>query len=144
MSGAALVLLISGVHLIGLVGVALLMIPALRDSPSRPDPKGDEGDGGWGRGPTPPPVAPTPPRGGIPLLDAVQSRVRLREHGPLRERLPRRERRPAHEPHRTPVREPHRVGLGRVGPGVGFGRVGFGRVGLRSEPGRRRRSRSGG
>jgi len=111
MSGDALVLLIGGVHLIALTGVVLLMLPALRDNPPAPERRGDEGtDEGWGGGPRRPPVPPKPPRGGIPLLDAVQSRVRLREAGRLSERIPRRNRRPSREPARRPVRTPHRVG----------------------------------
>ncbi|HEY1568852.1 MAG TPA: hypothetical protein VGF68_17625, partial [Solirubrobacteraceae bacterium] len=54
-----------------------------------------------------PPEAPKPPRGGIPLADAVPARVRLREHGRLSERLPSRQRRPSREPARRPVRTPH-------------------------------------
>ncbi|HLH64596.1 MAG TPA: hypothetical protein VKV27_02750 [Solirubrobacteraceae bacterium] len=110
MSGDALVLLIGGVHLIGLVAVGVLMLPALRDNPPSPGGHGDEGGGdGWGRGPRRPPQPPKPPRGGIPLLDAVQSSVRMREPGRLADRLPRRERRPAREPARQPTRTPQRV-----------------------------------
>lgn len=110
MSGDAVVLLIGGVHLIALMGVALLMLPALRDTPPAPERRTDDGgDDGWGRGPKRPPAPPKPPRGGIPLLDAVQSRVRLREPGRLADRIPRRERRPSREPARRPVRTPHRV-----------------------------------
>jgi hypothetical protein len=124
MSGAALMLWIAGVHLLGLGCVALLMFPALKDSPVGPERRPDEGDDGWGRGPKRPPETPKPPRGGIPLPDAVPARVRLREHGRLGERLPHRERRPAREPARRPAREPHRA--------------------VRSAWGSRRRSRSAG
>jgi hypothetical protein len=99
---------IAGVHLLGLGCVALLMFPALKDNPIGPDRRPDEGDDGWGRGPKRPPEAPKPPRGGIPLPDAVPARVRMREHGRLSERLPNRERRPAREPARRPARTPHR------------------------------------
>ncbi|MGZ4246062.1 MAG: hypothetical protein ACXVSE_17380 [Solirubrobacteraceae bacterium] len=123
MSGAALMLWIAGVHLLGLGCVALLMFPALKDNPIGPDRRSDEGDDGWGRGPKRPPEIPKPPRGGLPLPDAVPARVRLREHGRLAERLPSRERRPAREPARRPVRTPHSA---------------------RSDWGSRRRSRSAG
>ena|SRR5437588_1319643 len=107
MSGAAqLMLMIAGVHVLGLVCVAVLLIPALRDgpdSPPRPDPGSDDG---WGPGPHEPPIRPGAPDGGIPLPDARPARVRLREHGRLADRLPRRERRPAREPARRPVRTP--------------------------------------
>ncbi|HEX4011916.1 MAG TPA: hypothetical protein VHX62_17975 [Solirubrobacteraceae bacterium] len=124
MSGAALMLWIAGVHLLGLGCVALLMFPALKDNPVGPDRRPEDGEDGWGRGPKLPPTPPAPPRGGIPLPDATPARVRLREHGRLSEQLPRRERRPAREPARRPVRTPHR--------------------GARSDWGRSRRSRSAG
>jgi hypothetical protein len=106
MSGdAQLMLMIAGMHLLGLVCAAVLIIPALRDSPDFP-PRPDPGsDGGGGGGPERPPAPQDPPRGGgIPMPDAEQSRIRLRDHRKLSERLPRRERRPAREPDRTPVR----------------------------------------
>lgn len=106
MSGdAQLMLMIAGMHLLGLVCAAVLIIPALRDDPDLPPRRSDPGsDDGWGRGPDRPPKAPDSPRGGIPLLDAEPARVRLRDHRTLRERLPRPERRPSREPGRTPVR----------------------------------------
>ena len=107
MSGAALMLWIAGVHLLGLGCVALLMFPALKDAPIGPERRPDDGDDGWGRGPKAPPETPKPPRGGIPLPDAVPARVRLREPGRLSERLPGRERRPSREPSRRPARSPH-------------------------------------
>ncbi len=109
MNGAALMLWIAGVHLLGLGCVALLMFPALKDNPVRPDRRSDsDGDEGWGRGPKRPPTPPEPPRGGIPLPDAQQAGIRLREHGRMSDRLPRRDRRPSREPARRPVRTPHR------------------------------------
>jgi hypothetical protein len=110
MSGDAQVLLwIAGVHLLGLGCVAILLIPALRDDTGGGVRRPDEGDDGWGRrGPKPPPQPPAPPRGGIPLPDAVQSRIRLREPGSLSELLPRTQRRPAREPDRRPTPTPHR------------------------------------
>ena len=103
-----LLLWIAGVHLLGLGCVAVLLIPALKDSPNPKRRSEGESDDGWGRGPKRPPKPPTPPRGGIPLPDAIQARVRLREPGRLSERLPQRERRPAREPARRPVRTPQR------------------------------------
>ncbi len=106
MSGdAQLMLMIAGMHLLGLVFAGVLIIPALRDQPEIPPGRPDPGsDGGWGRGPDLPPKPPAPPRGGIPLLDAEQALIRLRDHRKLSERLPKRVRRPAREPERTPVR----------------------------------------
>lgn len=108
MSGSALILWIAGVHLLGLAAVGFLMFPALRDNPVGSDSHWDDGDDGWGRrGPQAPPEPPARPRGGIPLPDADQARVRLREPGRLGDQLPRRERRPAREPERVPARVPH-------------------------------------
>lgn len=109
MSGDAQVLLwIAGVHLLGLGCIAVLLFPALRDDkPDKSRRQDGEGDDGWGRGPKLPPTPPSPPRGGIPLRDAVQSRVRLREPGRLRDKRPRPARRPAREPGRQPARTPH-------------------------------------
>jgi len=103
-----LLLWITGVHVLGFVCVALLIFPALRDS--GPDTHGQDGgsDDGWGNLPAAPPKPSRWPGGGIPLPDAVQSRVRLREPGSLRERLPTPQRRPVREPDRRPVREPGR------------------------------------
>jgi hypothetical protein len=110
MSGDAQVLLwIAGVHLLGLGCVAILLIPALRENgPGTTKRQDSDSDEGWGHGPKLPPARPTPPRGGIPLPDAVQSRIRLREAGRLSELLPRRERRPAIEPVPRPTRIPNR------------------------------------
>jgi len=98
------VLWIAGVHLIGFVCIAVLMLPALREDPDTSNDPWDEGDDGWGRGPGTPPAPPAPPRGGVPLPDAVPATVRLREPGRLGDHLPPRERRPVREPARRPVR----------------------------------------
>jgi|SRR5581483_10780198 len=104
MSGEAqLLLMVAGVHLLGLACVAMLMLPALRDTRSGPPSPDSGSDDGWGRGPKHPPKPPSPPRGGIPLPDAVAARVRLRDHDRLPDKLPSRPRRPAREPDRTPV-----------------------------------------
>jgi hypothetical protein len=102
--GVQLVLWIAGVHLIGFVCVAVLMLPALREDPDSSNGPWDEGDDGWGRGPGTPPAPPAPPGGGVPLPDAVPATVRLREPGRLGDHLPPRERRPTREPARRPVR----------------------------------------
>jgi hypothetical protein len=100
---------IAGVHLVGLACVAVLMFPALKDTPSTPKPRVDgDGDDGWGRGPKPPPTPPKSPQGGIPLPDAVPAGIRLRGPGRISEKRPQRERRPAREPARRPVPTPHR------------------------------------
>jgi hypothetical protein len=105
MSGEAqLMLMIAGVHLIGLGCVAVLLIPALREGPQPPQSPEPGGEDGWGRGPGPTPLDPTSPRGGLPLPDAVPAGVRLRDHRRLRDLRPARERRPAREPRRVPVR----------------------------------------
>jgi hypothetical protein len=101
-----MLLFLVGVHILGFIAVAILIIPALRDNDPGSD-AGDSNDGsddGWGNRPN---VKPDPsrwPGGGIPLPDAVQSKVRLREPGRLTEHLTAPERRPAREPERTPVR----------------------------------------
>jgi hypothetical protein len=72
----------------------------LRRRPPGPDP----GDG-WGNGPEPPDAPRRDgPRGGIPLDDAQQARVRLRGRDRLSDMLPSRQRRPAREP--SPERRP--------------------------------------
>ena len=82
-------LMIAGMHLLGLVCVAVLIIPALREGPGVP-PRNDSGsDDGGGWGPKAPPKPPAPPRGGIPLPDAVQASLRLRDHGRLADQHPR-------------------------------------------------------
>jgi hypothetical protein len=106
MSGAdQMVLLIAGLHLFALIGVALLILPALRDIDERP-PGGTDTDDGGGRGPGGPRLIPPRPSGGLPLPDAVPAGVRLRDHTRLGGKLPARQRRPAREPERTPRRTP--------------------------------------
>jgi hypothetical protein len=108
---AQLMLWIAAVHVVGLLCVGVLLIPALRENETAPQRRSDgENDDGWGRGPKPPPTPPAPPKGGIPLADADPARVRLREPGRLADKLPGRERRPNREPDRQPVRAPSRSG----------------------------------
>jgi hypothetical protein len=98
-----LMLFLIGVHVFGFVAVGLLMIPVLRDDPSESDDDGGSSDDGWGNRPN---VKPDPsrwPGGGIPLPDAEQSSIRLREPGRIGEKLTRPERRPAREPAPNPT-----------------------------------------
>ena len=91
-------LFLFGVHIFGFIAVGLLMFPVLRDDPSDADEDGGSSDDGWGNKPS---VRPDPsrwPGGGIPLPDAEQSAIRLREPGRLRDKLLPPERRPAREP----------------------------------------------
>ena len=106
--GLQLVLWIAGVHLIGFICIAVLLLPSLRDDGGT-DSRADEGEDGWGRGPRTPPVKPGPPRGGIPLPDAVPAAIRLRGPGRISDGRIGRQRRPTREPARSPVRRPHRV-----------------------------------
>jgi hypothetical protein len=105
--GVQLVLWIAGVHFIGFLAVAVLMLPALREDPDGGPFRADEGDEGWGRPPRTPPTRPSPPRGGIPLPDAAPAGMRLRGPGRLGDARPARERRPSREPVRQPVPTPH-------------------------------------
>jgi hypothetical protein len=98
MTAFQLMLFLVVVHILGFIAVGLLMIPVLRDDPSEPDEDGGSSDDGWGNRPN---VKPDPsrwPGGGIPLPDAEQSAVRLREPGRLGDKLAPPERRPAREP----------------------------------------------
>jgi hypothetical protein len=105
MTDLQLMLFLVGVHIFGFVAVGLLMLPVLRDDPSEGDEDGGSSDDGWGNRPN---VRPDPsrwPGGGIPLPDAEQSSVRLREPGRLADKLGHPERRPVREPApRKPVR----------------------------------------
>lgn len=85
-------------------GVMLVPMLLYRRPGGSPDSSDDDGGGGGGPGP-PRPARPPRPRGGVPLPDAEQARVRIREHG---RRLTggRRTRRPAREPGRRPLRTP--------------------------------------
>ncbi|MBV9165900.1 MAG: hypothetical protein JO321_15215 [Solirubrobacterales bacterium] len=102
-----LVLMIAAMHLLGLVGVAVLLYIALRHDSGYDRRPGESGDDGWGNEPRRPPEPSGRPWGGVPLPDAEQARLRVRDHRKLPDLLPGRERRPAREPapvpHRTPV-----------------------------------------
>jgi hypothetical protein len=60
----------------------LMLMPTLlyRGMGSSPDSSDDDGGGGGGPGPDRPPRSPTKPRGGVPLPDAEQALLRLRDH----------------------------------------------------------------
>jgi hypothetical protein len=105
MSGPVLsVLLLTIVHIVGMVFLYALMGREMLDMfRMRPD----NGDDDGGEPPEPDPaVKPTPSGGGLPLPDAEQASVRLREAGRLAEKYPRPVRRPEHEPQRAPQRDP--------------------------------------
>lgn len=107
MSGdVELMLMVAGMHLLGLVCAAILILPALRTGPELPPRTDRDSDDGWGHGPRRPAAPSGSPRGGLPLPDAEPATVRLRDHRRLGDLLPHRDRRPAREPVREPVREP--------------------------------------
>jgi hypothetical protein len=99
-----IILMIVGVHLLGLGCVGILMLTALREGPADPPWANPDSDDGRGNKPLRPRTPSDRPRGGIPLPDAEAARVRLRDHRKLGEMMPGRERRPAREPARRPVR----------------------------------------
>lgn len=100
-------LLLVVVHVLGLIAVGVLMIPALRTDDGGFEDEREEGsDEGWGNRPNSTPKPSRWPGGGIPLPDADQSGVRMRGPGRIQDQLPAPERRPAHAPlpERRPVR----------------------------------------
>jgi hypothetical protein len=107
MVAAALDLLTDGMAKVLLPFVLLIMLVTLMFVPAllyeRAWPPSDGPDGGGGSGPDEPSPPPPGPRGGIPLPDARQARLRLREHGPhrLHEHTARRR---AREPERVPAK----------------------------------------
>jgi len=101
-----LMLMIAVMHLLGLIGVAVLMYMALRSDSGHRRPGESGHDDGWGNEPRRPPEPSDRPWGGIPLPDADPALVRLRDHRKLPDLLPGRERRPAREPERTPHHTP--------------------------------------
>jgi hypothetical protein len=109
---AELMLLFAGLHLIGLVVVATLLVMFLRSETVRPwSPPDQGGDGGDGNDRTPPHAPPGPDGGGLPLPDAGPARYRLRDHD--RPSQPARSRRRAREPERAPVSSSPRARSGR-------------------------------
>jgi hypothetical protein len=106
MSEVQILLWMTGIHLVGFIAVGILMMPMLRDEDHPTDEEPGSSDDGWGNLPGNGPVPKGLPGGGLPLPDAVQSKVRLREPGRLADRVRTRERRPIREPVRTPSRRP--------------------------------------
>jgi hypothetical protein len=97
-----LIILLTGVHALGLgLLCGMLWLSFRADDRTSGE---DEGDGGWGNDRRPPEDSRGPRDGGLPLPDAEQSRVRLREPGRLSDRLDRPERRRTEEPVRVPAR----------------------------------------
>ena len=101
-----LMLMIAVMHLLGLIGVGVLIYLALRHDSGQRRPGESGQDDGWGNEPRRPPEPSNRPWGGIPLPDAEQALVRLRDNRKLPDHLPQRERRPTREPERTPHRVP--------------------------------------
>ena len=100
-----LLLMIAAMHVLGLGCVGVLVVLALRQDAERDRGGTDRGsDDGWGNKPRRPPEPSDRPWGGVPLPDARQAGVRLRDDRKLADRLPPPERRPAREPERAPVR----------------------------------------
>jgi hypothetical protein len=88
--------------LLPLFGFALVLVPGLLFRPMTIPPPERDDDDGFSRGPDDPPPDSPPPTGGIPLLNAEQARVRLRDHDDGgTKRTP--ARRPAREPDRSPL-----------------------------------------
>ena len=105
-SANSLMLWIAGFHFIGLVCVAALLFPALRSDDNQGGADAGSSDDGWGNLPQDQPRPKLWPGGGIPMPDATQSRVRLRDHQRLSDLRKVHQRRPAREPVRTPKRVP--------------------------------------
>jgi len=100
MSPDAELMLIFGVlHLFAVAFGVLLFVMFLRSEATRQwkPPEDDDGGGGGGNDRRTDKPKSSPP-GGIPLLDAVSPRERLRGHERLRDVRPRPTRRPAREP----------------------------------------------
>ncbi|WP_249012170.1 hypothetical protein [Conexibacter sp. DBS9H8] len=95
-----------GIHLVGFIAVGILMLPTLRDDGDPPTDQDSGSDDGWGNLPNSRPDPRGWPGGGLPLPDAEQSSVRLREPGRLADKVPNRDRRPVRDPRRTPVPSP--------------------------------------
>jgi hypothetical protein len=95
-----LILLLTGVHALGLgLLCGMLWLSFKADDTTSGD---DDGDGGWGNDRRPPEDSRGPRDGGLPLPDATQARVRLREPGRLSDAHPWPERRRTREPERAP------------------------------------------
>ena len=104
-----MLLLMVGVHFLGFIAIAVLLIPALREKRDDSEGESDSGsDDGWGNRPNGRPDPTLWPGGGIPLLSAEQAKLRLRGPGRLAEYNRPRERRPLRDPEPLPARTPSR------------------------------------
>jgi hypothetical protein len=104
-----LVVIFGALHLVALVLGGILFMMFLRSDTTTTwqPPEDEDGNGGGGGGGNDRRPQPRPrPTGGVPLLDAEQSRHRLRGPGRIADEFIRPARRPAHAPlpRRTPVR----------------------------------------
>ena len=97
-----LILLLTGVHTLGLgLLCGMLWLSFKADEGASGE---DDGDGGWGNDRRPPEDSRGPRDGGLPLPDAAQARVRLREPARIADAFPRPARRRTEEPVRVPAR----------------------------------------
>jgi hypothetical protein len=105
---AELVVLLAGLHLLGFLFAVVLLFVLMRADTANAwsPPDEDDDDGGNDRRPKPEPRGPF--GGGLPLPDAIQSRVRLRGPERLADLYPRPQRRPAREPNPAPTPARHR------------------------------------
>lgn len=85
--------------------LAVVFMPIFFRRRAEPPDTADPGsDGGPANGPWEPPVGPSSPPGGLPLPDAEQADLRLRDHGRLAARRRVRRRGPGPHPERRPAR----------------------------------------
>ena len=95
------ILLLTVVHFVAFVALFAVLGDGIVDF-FRPKKRDDD----WGSEPPDEPLAPVPgSTGGLPLPDAQQAPVRLREPGRIAERYPRPARRREHPPVPAPERE---------------------------------------
>ena len=102
MSGVTLsILLLFVVHVVAFVALFAVLGDGIVDF-FRPTRRDDD----WGHEPPEDPIAPEPKgTGGLPLPDAAQAPIRLREPGRIAEHYGRPARRREHAPERAPQRE---------------------------------------
>ncbi len=84
------------------LGFVLILVPGLLFRPLSVVPPPEPVDDDWRLGPDEPKPDSPSPTGGVPLPDAAQSRLRMRDHADGRTDRTR-VRRPAREPERRPV-----------------------------------------
>ncbi|HVS28964.1 MAG TPA: hypothetical protein VHE14_05395 [Solirubrobacteraceae bacterium] len=97
-----LILLLGGLHLIGAIVAAVLLVIFIRSDPVAPQPANDDCDDGDGPGPgndrSSPPTPRSPYDGGLPLPTSLPTHIRLRTPARLADLHPKPSRRPAHAP----------------------------------------------